>query len=62
MVKKLCDAAQINHQAMYNSLKAILKMYEDNPEKLDNLIRLDFQYEGFDTLSTCKSITKISNF
>ena len=43
MVKKLCDAAQVNHQTMYNSLKAILKMYEDNPEKRENLVKVDFQ-------------------
>ena len=41
MVKELCDAGQVYHQAMYDSLKAIFKMYENNPEKLENLIVFD---------------------
>lgn len=41
MVKELCDAGQVNHQAMYDNLRAIFKMYENNPEKLEKLILLD---------------------
>ena len=38
MVKEICEASQINHQAMYSSLKAIIKMYDSYPDRLQILV------------------------